>query len=38
VEDLRHRGEGNIKMDHKYDMRVWTAFIWVQVGSSGGLV
>jgi hypothetical protein len=27
----RHGWEGNIGMDHKEDVRVWTGFIWLRI-------
>jgi hypothetical protein len=30
--------QDNIKMDLKYDMRVWTRFIWLRIWTSGGLL
>jgi hypothetical protein len=32
---LRHRWKDNIKFDHKQDLRMWTGFIWLKIGSSG---
>jgi hypothetical protein len=34
----RRRWETNIKMDTKYGGRVWTGFIYLRIGTSGGLL
>jgi hypothetical protein len=34
----RHGYEDNIKIEFKYDMNVWTGFIWVMIGTSDGLL
>jgi hypothetical protein len=36
----RHRQENNIKMDlrEKEDGEAWTAFTWLRMGISGGLL
>jgi hypothetical protein len=32
----RHASEDNIKMDLKFNWRMWTAFIWLQIGPTDG--
>jgi hypothetical protein len=35
----RHRQEDNIKIDRKEtELRVWIGFIWLRIGTCGGLV
>jgi hypothetical protein len=36
LERPRRRGEVNIRMDN--DVKLWTGFIWLRVGTSGGLL
>jgi hypothetical protein len=33
-----HRWEDNIKIDLKYGGRVWTGFIWLRIGTGGGMI
>jgi hypothetical protein len=36
---LRRRWEDNIKMDiEELEYRAWTGFIWIRIGTSGGLL
>jgi hypothetical protein len=36
---LRRRWEDNIKMDvQEIELGLWTALIWLQIGTSGGLL
>jgi hypothetical protein len=38
-ERCKHRWDDNIKMDSKkYDGMAWTGFIWLRIGTSGGLL
>jgi len=34
----RHRWEDNIKVDLKLCVRMWTGFIWLRIGCSGGIL
>jgi hypothetical protein len=34
----RRRWQGNIEMDREKDVRVWTGYMWLRIGSSGGLL
>jgi hypothetical protein len=27
-----------IEVDHKFDLRGWSEFIWLRIGTSGGLI
>ena len=35
----RHRWKDNVKMDlKKWDGEAWTGFIWLKIGSGGGII
>jgi hypothetical protein len=34
----RRRFEGNIRMVREIGWRLWTGFIWLRIGTSGGLL
>jgi hypothetical protein len=34
----RHKWVDNIKMNLRYDHVVWTGWIWLRLGASGGLL
>jgi hypothetical protein len=36
LEEIRHKLEGNIKMNFKQDGRVWTEFFWLRQGQVAG--
>jgi hypothetical protein len=39
LERSRRRWKGNIRMDlRRQGVKVWTGFIWIRTGTSGGLL